>query len=58
MSDLTVKHCPFCGAAGKLIRISNGNGDVYRVKCSDCEACTGWAARKADAIEKWNRREK
>lgn len=52
--------CPFCG-----IRSMNGSpvfafcelsGEERHVRCVICGACGPWAASRAAALMKWNRR--
>lgn len=51
--DLPLRECPFCGSARTEI---HGAIAFYGV-CLECEATTGLCQSKAEAREKWNRRE-
>lgn len=59
MSELKLKHCPFCGAE---VHLENNDGD-YLVACEQCMIAVippgeepGATATKEEAIAAWNRR--
>ena len=56
MSEPKLKPCPFCGGEAKLINILNYYGDIYWVKCEECNAETPSDFEKDEAIAAWNRR--
>ena len=56
MSEQKLKPCPFCGGEAKLKIIPKYYGDIYWVKCEECNAETPSDFEKDEAIEAWNRR--
>lgn len=59
-----VKDCPFCGAGGDDVWVSEnesgigGLGGTWEAFCSVCRARGGEGDTKAEARKNWNRRAK
>lgn len=52
--DEAIRCCPFCGSHD--VEISRTNKNACWVECAECCGRTDSAAKRADAIHKWNKR--